>query len=63
MRWPFSRFRKQFPAPSRRTIEAIYGMIVAQAREPLFYQAYGVPDSVMAASIWFCCICGWSFGN
>jgi cytochrome b pre-mRNA-processing protein 3 len=46
MRWPFNRFKKQFPAPSRRTIEAIYGTIVAQAREPLFYQAYGVPDSV-----------------
>lgn len=45
MRSPFNRFKKS-PAPSRRTIEAIYGMIVAQAREPLFYQAYGVPDSV-----------------
>jgi cytochrome b pre-mRNA-processing protein 3 len=46
MLWPFSRFRKQPRAPSRRTIEAIYGMIVAQAREPLFYQAFGVPDTV-----------------
>lgn len=46
MRWPFNRFKKQSPAPSRRTIEAIYGTIVAQAREPAFYRAYGVPDSV-----------------
>ena len=33
-------------ATSRGTIEAIYGMIVAQAREPLFYQAFSVPDTV-----------------
>jgi cytochrome b pre-mRNA-processing protein 3 len=33
-------------APSRRTIETIYGMIVAQAREPVFYQALNVPDTV-----------------
>lgn len=46
MRWPLNRFKKQSPAPSRRTIEAIYGTIVAQAREPTFYQAYGVQDSV-----------------
>jgi cytochrome b pre-mRNA-processing protein 3 len=46
MRWPLNRFKKQSLASSRRTIEAIYGTIVAQAREPLFYQAYGVPDSV-----------------
>ncbi len=46
MRWPFNRFKKQSPAPSRRTIEAIYGMIVTQAREPAFYQVYGVPDTV-----------------
>lgn len=46
MRWPFNRFKKQSPAPSRRTIEAIYGTIVAQAREPAFYHAYGVPDTV-----------------
>jgi cytochrome b pre-mRNA-processing protein 3 len=31
---------------SRGTIEAIYGMIVAQAREPVFYQALNVPDTV-----------------
>jgi len=35
------------PQPaSRGTIVAIYGMIVAQAREPVFYQALGVPDTV-----------------
>ena len=45
MLWPFGYFRKT-RAPSRCTIEAIYGMIVAQAREPLFYQALGVPDTV-----------------
>jgi cytochrome b pre-mRNA-processing protein 3 len=45
MLWPFSHFRKSH-APSRGTIEAIYGMIVTQAREPLFYQALGVPDTV-----------------
>jgi cytochrome b pre-mRNA-processing protein 3 len=31
---------------SRGTIKAIYGMIVAQAREPVFYQALNVPDTV-----------------
>jgi cytochrome b pre-mRNA-processing protein 3 len=45
MVWPFNYFRKP-RAPSRGTIEAIYGMIVAQAREPLFYQALAVPDTV-----------------
>ena len=30
----------------RGTIEAIYGMIVTQAREPLFYRELGVPDTV-----------------
>jgi cytochrome b pre-mRNA-processing protein 3 len=28
------------------TIEAVYGMIVAQARSPTFYRSYGVPDTV-----------------
>ena len=28
------------------TIEALYGMIVAQARLPAFYRGYGVPDTV-----------------
>jgi cytochrome b pre-mRNA-processing protein 3 len=45
MLWPFSHFRKS-RAPSRCTIEAIYGMIVTQAREPLFYRALEVPDTV-----------------
>src|SRR5439155_1340648 len=30
----------------RGTIETIYGMIVTQAREPLFYRDLGVPDTV-----------------
>ena len=45
MLWPFNHFRKPL-APPGGTIEAIYGMIVAQAREPLFYRAMGVPDTV-----------------
>ena len=45
MLWPFNRFLKP-RTPSRGTIETIYGMIVAQAREPLFYQSLGVPDTV-----------------
>jgi cytochrome b pre-mRNA-processing protein 3 len=45
MLWPFNHFRRPH-APRRGTIEAIYGMIVAQAREPLFYRAMGVPDTV-----------------
>jgi cytochrome b pre-mRNA-processing protein 3 len=45
MLWPFNHFRKP-RAPSRGTIEAIYGMIVTQAREPLFYRDLGVPDTV-----------------
>jgi cytochrome b pre-mRNA-processing protein 3 len=45
MVWPFNHFRKT-PTPLRGTIEAIYGMIVAQAREPLFYRDLGVPDTV-----------------
>jgi cytochrome b pre-mRNA-processing protein 3 len=32
--------------PSRGTIEGIYGMIVTQAREPVFYRNLGVPDTV-----------------
>ncbi len=31
---------------SRATIDALYGMIVAQARAPEFYRSYGVPDTV-----------------
>ncbi|KWV46926.1 ubiquinol-cytochrome C chaperone [Bradyrhizobium macuxiense] len=45
MLWPFNHFRKP-PVPPRRTIEIIYGMIVTQAREPLFYRDLGVPDTV-----------------
>ena len=45
MLWPFNHFRKP-RLPLRRTIEAIYGMLVTQAREPLFYQDLGVPDTV-----------------
>ena len=45
MLWPFNRLGKS-RTPPRGTIEAIYGMIVAQAREPLFYQGFAVPDTV-----------------
>ena len=45
MLWPFNHFRKP-RIPSRGTIEAIYGMIVTQAREPLFYRDLGAPDTV-----------------
>jgi cytochrome b pre-mRNA-processing protein 3 len=45
MLWPFNHFRKPRRAP-RGTIEAIYGMIVTQAREPMFYRDLGVPDTV-----------------
>ena len=44
MLWPFNRFRN--PAVLRGTIEAIYGMIVAQAREPAFYADLHVRDTV-----------------
>ena len=42
MLWPFNRPRTR-PGV---TIEAIYGMIVAQARLPVFYEHYRVPDTV-----------------
>src|ERR1700736_4352072 len=45
MLWPFNHFRKP-RALARGTIEAIYGMIVTQAREPSFYRDLGVPDTV-----------------
>lgn len=45
MLWPFSHFRNPRRLP-RSNIEAIYGMIVTQARQPLFYQDYDVPDTV-----------------
>jgi cytochrome b pre-mRNA-processing protein 3 len=45
MLWPFNQIGKpRLHSPG--TIEAIYGMIVTQAREPLFYQDLGVPDTV-----------------
>ncbi|WP_298253727.1 ubiquinol-cytochrome C chaperone family protein [Bradyrhizobium sp.] len=45
MLWPFNHFSK--PRGSLRgTIEGIYGMIVTQAREPLFYRNLGVTDTV-----------------
>jgi cytochrome b pre-mRNA-processing protein 3 len=37
------RFRRRFDAD---TIDALYGMIVAQARSVAFYADYGVPDTV-----------------
>ena len=45
MLWPFNHFRKPRLTP-RGTIEAIYGMIVTQAREPIFYRDLGVSDTV-----------------
>ena len=42
MLWPFNHFRKPRLTPAG-TIEAIYGMIVTQAREPIFYRDLGVP--------------------
>jgi cytochrome b pre-mRNA-processing protein 3 len=45
MLWPFNHFSKP-RAPLRSTIDAIYGMIVTQAREPSFYRAFGVSDTV-----------------
>lgn len=41
MIWPFSH-----RVPSAPTIDAIYGMIVAQARLPEFYEDFGAPDTV-----------------
>ena len=45
MLWPFNHFWKP-RVPLRGTIEAIYGMIVTQAREPSFYRELTVPDTV-----------------
>jgi cytochrome b pre-mRNA-processing protein 3 len=45
MLWPFNHFRKPRIA-SRGTIETIYGMIVTQTREPVFYRDLAVPDTV-----------------
>ncbi len=38
-----SLFRR---APQTATIDALYGAIVAQARTPVFYRGYAVPDTV-----------------
>ena len=38
-----ARFRRN---PQARTIHALYGTIVAQARSATFYADYGVPDTV-----------------
>ena len=35
-------------SPRTPSIDALYGMIVAQARSPSFYRGYGVPDAVEA---------------
>ena len=34
------------PRPRDRSIDELYGAIVAQARNPAFYRGYGVPDTV-----------------
>jgi cytochrome b pre-mRNA-processing protein 3 len=40
------KFRLFRRAPKEDTIHALYGAIVAQARSPVFYRGYGVPDTV-----------------
>jgi cytochrome b pre-mRNA-processing protein 3 len=45
MFWPFNHFSRS-RSGSDRTIGTIYGMIVARAREPGFYEVFGVPDTV-----------------
>jgi cytochrome b pre-mRNA-processing protein 3 len=35
-------------SPQLSTIDALYGTIVAQARSPVFYRSYGVPDTLAA---------------
>ena len=45
MLWPFNHFSKP-RGPLRGTIEAIYGMIVTQARDQAFYRDFGVADTV-----------------
>lgn len=39
--FPFRRFRRQ-----QTDIDALYGMIVTQSRQPAFYAQHGVPDTV-----------------
>jgi cytochrome b pre-mRNA-processing protein 3 len=36
-----------FRRPPRNTIAALYGTIVAQARRPVFYEGFAVPDPVL----------------
>jgi cytochrome b pre-mRNA-processing protein 3 len=43
--WPFKSLVRPRPG-SENTIGTIYGMIVTRAREPVFYNGYGVPDTV-----------------
>jgi len=43
--WPFKSLVRTRPG-SENTIGTIYGMIVTRAREPVFYNGYGVPDTV-----------------
>lgn len=45
MLWPFSLLAPS-KSPLRGTIEAIYGAIVTQARNPVFYRDFEVPDTV-----------------
>src|SRR5882724_9487190 len=35
-----------FRKPNAPTIDALYGAIVAQARLPVFYAGFGVPDTI-----------------
>lgn len=35
-----------FRHPKQDSIASLYGTIVAQARSPVFYRAYGVPDTI-----------------
>lgn len=46
MFWPFNREQRAKARQSAATIAAIYGMIVAQARLPVFYEQGEVPDTV-----------------
>ena len=41
-------FRWFAPTSREANIDSLYGTIVAQARNPAFYQSYGVPDTVTA---------------
>src|SRR6476620_11735781 len=36
-------FRK---TPDRNAVYAVYGAIVSQSRQPIFYEKWGVPDTV-----------------